>query len=178
MSSYPIKATHLSLDHRGGTKSYHTVLVETADGLGLLVKRWGKKGVFGSTKTESYATYREAERAFERIFNEKTRGGYEVVGKTVETVANDQSELPKMFGRMIYSKLDSGALQHIDPTIDVTGRREPDPPEYDENGDYIGRAPPRVIPRETIEAALKREAEERKQKEQEGYAANPLFGLF
>ncbi|MER9176288.1 WGR domain-containing protein [Mesorhizobium sp. M0955] len=178
MSSYPIKASRVSLDHHGGTKSYHIILVETADGLGLLVKRWGKTGQFGDMKSESYATYREAEKAFERVFNEKTRKGYAVTGKTVEATANDQHELPGLFGRLVWAKLDAGAIQHICPLMDVADRRQPDPPAFDEDGEFLGKPKPRLLSPQELEEARRLEAEEKKRQEQAGYASNPLYGMF
>lgn len=180
MSTYPITVSTVNLKHRGGTKFYTFLLAQTADGKGLLIKRYGKVGTFGQIIEERYDTYKGAEKAFEKTFDEKTSGrkGYEVDGATRELTVSGPGDLLTVFGRMLWPKLSAATVKHLDPSYDTTGRREPDPPRFGEDGEYLGEPEPRTLSPEEVETAKQAAIDEEKAKRAAIYAENENFGRF
>lgn len=144
-TTYPIEIQKISLDHKGATKSYHLLLAARADGKCLLVKRWGRKGQFGSISEELFNTTGFAERAFEKVLAEKTGRGYSVLQETNSNKTAVNAEiLVHHFGRPLWAKLSAAAVKQLDEDIDVTGRREPETPRFDEYGNDNGMAQVRM----------------------------------
>jgi predicted DNA-binding WGR domain protein len=77
MTDFPITAIKHTLDHSGGTKSFHLyVLTHKDSGRSLFVTRWGKTGAFGQVKVEQHSTAISGSRAFDKKLEEKEKGGY------------------------------------------------------------------------------------------------------
>jgi predicted DNA-binding WGR domain protein len=174
MSVYPIKVHSISLDHRGGTKSYHLMMIEAANGNSVVVYRWGKTGVFGEIKIETFDSPIKARKGWEKKEREKTSNGYSQTGPAVEKVAADASELMAAIGRNMFAKLGASNVKHLDPSFDTSGMREADDPQYDEEtGKKLDTA------RKMDLAAL---LEEQKRKEEaeiaRAYEVNDLYGRF
>lgn len=172
--SYPKTVSKMSLNHRGGTKSYHLTLVEpiSGDGPSAVIRRWGKTGAFGEVKVELFPTKARATAKAESLIKEKQRKGYESVGDT-ETAVADLDELMKAVGRPTWAKLTAPEIKHIDSAADVSGVRERDEPSYDEDGKWMGKPEPRkvIITEEMIEADKRARMEELR-------ARNPNYGRF
>ncbi|WP_168342099.1 WGR domain-containing protein [Rhizobium leguminosarum] len=174
MSVYPIKVHSISLDHRGGTKSYHLMMIRAANGNTVVVYRWGKTGVFGEVKIETYDGPIKAQKGWDKKEREKTNNGYSQTGPAVEKTANDASELMAAIGRNMFAKLGASNVKHLDPSFDTNGMREADDPQYDEEtGKKLDTA------RRMDLAAL---LEEQKLKEAAeiaaAYEVNDLYGRF
>jgi len=75
MINYPVKITSWSLDHQGGTKQYHFMKIETADGLALGITRWGKTGTFGQIAIED-GLAKKISPSLVKKENEKIKKGY------------------------------------------------------------------------------------------------------
>jgi predicted DNA-binding WGR domain protein len=174
MSVYPIKMRTISLDHRGGTKSYHLMMIEAANGNCVVVNRWGKTGVFGEMKVETFDSPVKAQKAWDKKEREKTGKGYSQTGSTREAIASEQSELSRTIGLSTFNKMGASAVKHLDPSFDTTGMREADPAQYDEEtGAKIDTS---------RKADLSNLIQEQKQREAENaaraYAENDLYGRF
>lgn len=181
-STYPISIEIVSLEHKGGTKAYHLYRMSTKSGASLVAFRWGKVGTFGEVQTHKFDTIGSAEEAFDKKLAAKMRGGYSPSTRhdPKPSTAPSFEDLRDAIGRPMLTRLGPTNLKHIDPNIDTTGMKEPDPPRLDENG--------RLHP--GTEAKKRREEEERvrkaaaeiaareEQERQEAYKDNPLFGAF
>jgi predicted DNA-binding WGR domain protein len=174
MSVYPIKTRSISLDHQGGTKSYHLHMIEAANGHCVVINRWGKTGAFGEVDIKTFDSPVKANRAFDKKENEKTRKGYSQVGSTRETTAADASELVKAVGMAVFNKMGAAAVKHLDPTFDTTGMREADPPQYDEEtGRKLDTAR-----RANLDELMRQQKAAEEAAVLEAYAANDLYGRF
>jgi len=172
VSTYPIKVHSQSFDHRGGTKSYHLMLIETADNRAVFINRWGKKGQFGELQVKEFADVGAAWKEYERKERDKTRNGYAPEGPPRDTVANVSSELAKTIGLAVFNKMGAKAVKHLDPSFDTTGMREAEPNRLDEDGRLTGADKPRTADvSEQLKADRERELKE-------AYENNPLFGAF
>lgn len=177
MSVYPISVHTVSMDHKGGTKSYHLVRLVTNDGKSVVVNRWGKKGVFGDIKVHHFRSGEErvGVNAFDKKYREKTSNGYETV-RDDEVYPKDETELRRALGRTLFIALGATTVSFIDPDIDVSGLRDAKRADYDEDGYKVDNAL-RVDPRE-----IERQLEAQKRAEAEAAAAEmkvlPTFGLF
>lgn len=178
MSAYPMTVHTESLDHSGGSKSFHLMQIDANDGRSVFVSRWGKTGAFGQFKVERFENRPEARRAWDKKRNEKRGGGYRP-GATNMVVAENEADLRRILGVGYLSTFGPDNLRHLDPHFNVTGVRGAKV-DYDENGEKVDTAK-RVDPR------LLREAAERERQEKEAQAAaqraatyndDPLFGLF
>ena len=172
MSAYPMMVEKISTDHHGGTKSYHFILIHTADNKGLVVFRYGKKGQIGTIEAHQFNTRTEADKAHAKKFREKAGRGYQQ-SSTDSAVINNLAEL-RQYLSVVYPKLGAEAIAHIDPTADVSGLRQAEPPEYDEDGRKIARQPRKA----DISAQLAQQAAEEKQQSAAALANNPNFGRF
>ena len=173
MSVYPITSKTVSLDHQGGTKSYHLHLIQNGDGKCVVINRWGKTGAIGEMKFEMFDSPVAAERAFARKETEKTRKGYRQTNATREATANSQTELVKAIGTVYFNKMGASMVKHLDPSFDTTGMREMDGPDWDEDGNKVDssrKVDPAVI--RAAQIAAEKEAAEK------AYSANDLYGRF
>jgi predicted DNA-binding WGR domain protein len=172
--SYPIKTRSISLDHRGGTKSYHLMIIEAANGNAVFISRWGKTGQFGEMKVEEYDSPAKAMKAWEKKEREKTRNGYGQAGPAREGRADTSDEFPKAVSLSIFNKMGASAVKHLDPGFDTAGMREADPAQYDEEtGRKIDTAR-----KADISEALAAEKAASEKAAAEAYADNPIFGRF
>jgi len=90
MTEFPIKALKHTIDHSGGTKSFHLyILTHEASGRSLFITRWGKTGAFGQVKVDQREDWGAALRAFQVKLEEKEKGGYRggPIGSTVSCPA-------------------------------------------------------------------------------------------
>lgn len=173
MSTYPIKIVKKSLDHQGGTKSYHIVEVITADGRLMLVKRWGKKGSFGSIDvitggaTTSLGGGATTSLGV-RILRDKQKRGYDEVDHK-ELKANDLEEFKRLMTPRLYTSLGANNIAYLIPDAETTGIKEPEKIEWEEDADGKRRLKQKAPmplpspPEPTIEEKI---------------ARNPLWGAF
>lgn len=171
---YPIKSRALSLDHRGGTKSYHLMLIQANNGKCVVINRWGKTGAFGEMKVKTFDSVPAAEKAFSKKEREKTGKGYSQTGASRETTAADGSELPRSIGLAVFNKMGAAAVKHLDPGFDTSGMREADNPQYDEE---TGRKIDTARKADLAELMAAQKAAEEETAKQ-AYADNPIFGRF
>lgn len=172
MSVYPIDIVKVSMDHKDGTKAYHVTLVATSYGRALVIKRWGKKSVFGEILTSRFPDIAAGEEAYAAIISAKMKRGYSAQSKVIET-ADDLDGLIKCIGRPTWMKLAAADLNHLDGSLKTNGIREPDPPRFAENGTFLGNPEPRKIEitQEMIDADRREQALIRS-------AENPLYGKY
>lgn len=174
MSVYPIKTRSISMDHRGGTKSYHLMIVEAANGHSVFISRWGKTGAFGEVKVETFDSPKKAQQAWDRKEREKVKNGYGQTAPARESRADKQDELIKAIGLTIFNKMGAKAVLHLDPTFDTTGMREADPPQYDEEtGRKLDTAR-----KADLEEAMKQQRLMEAAAAEEAYRNNPIYGRF
>lgn len=173
MSVYPITSRTITLNHQGGTKSYHLHLIQAASGNCVVINRWGKTGALGEMKIETFDSPIKAQRAFDRKETEKTRKGYRQDTPARETTAKDSSELVKAVGNVYFNKMGAAAVQHLDPGFDTTGMRQLDGPNWDEDGNKLDSA--RKVDPATIRAA---QIAAEKEAAEKAYHANDLYGRF
>lgn len=172
MSNGSYSTLRTSLDHKGGTKAYHLILIKTPDGRGMLIRRFGKVGQFGDVMVEQFPTSAAAEKAFEKLYNEKTSGRKGYFQKTHEESDEDFDGLQKILGRPLWAKLGPSDIKFLNDDADVSGVRERDPNRYDEDGNWLGNPEPRKADiAAEIEASKQQRLEELRQK-------NPLYGRF
>lgn len=172
MSTYPIKVHSQTFDHRGGTKSYHLMLIETADGRSVFINRWGKKGQFGELQVKEFDDKIKAWKEYERKERDKTKNGYAPEGPARDADAATSGNLVKAIGLAVFNKMGAKAVRFIDPDFDTTGMREAEPNRLDEDGRLTGDDKPRKA---DIANQLKAD---REKEMAEAYANNPLFGAF
>lgn len=174
MSAYPMTVQKVYLEHQGGTKFYALTVVFTNEDKALFIRRWGRKGVFGDMLVEEHNSHKAGVAAYEKLLREKTSGrkGYEAKNESQDDVLL-AADLQRVVGLAQWAKLSASNLKHLDASIDTTGVREPDPPRFDENGDFLGDAPVRKleITEEMIEA-------DKRSKLESAYKSNPKFGMF
>lgn len=175
MSAYPMKLRSVSFDHTGGTKSYHLLIVETADGKSLFVSRWGKKGAFGELKAEMFPTVAAGEKAFDKKERQKTSSGYRQTGPSKSDVANNAAELRAAMGLPTWSKVGAGAISHLDPAIDTKGMRDAEPNRVGEDGRLTGQDAARKV---DVSQALAAQKEADRIESERILAANPNYGRF
>lgn len=173
MSVYPIKVSSISLDHKNGTKSYHLMVVETADGTALFINRWGKTGQFGELQVKT-CTKAEAWKAFEAKEREKTRGGYGAKGAMRVQEAVTGTDLPKAMTLAVFNKVGAKAINFIDPGFNTSGMRELDDPRTDEDGRVVNDTTRKADIAAQLEAQRLEEAAAAAQ----SYASNPNYGRF
>ncbi len=178
--SYPLDFASYSMEFSDGQRSnkfYHATLVVAANQSAIIVRRWGKIGQPGELKIDKFAIQKKAESEFEKLLQSKLGKGYTTKSSNIKQV-NTQDELRLAFGPAVWPRLPGSALQHIVADIDVSGRRELNPPRYDENGKWLGEPPARVFSRTEIEKARQAQAEADRMEAAKTYASNPRFGLF
>lgn len=174
MSAYPVSITSISMDHKGGTKSYHLYLIRSADGPNaVFVSRWGKTGQFGDLKVQ-ISPPDVADKAFDKKLSEKTSGGYAV--KTHKDLhANSWDEVTRTLGAPLISKIGASAIAAIDNGIDTSAMKEAEPPRLDDDGRLTGLDKPRAVD-------ITKSVEELKKQEQaaaaQAYEADPEYGRF
>lgn len=169
--SYPIKVHQQSLDHHNGTKSYHLVVIEAADGKSLFINRWGKKGQFGQFQVRHHPDAKSAWKNFEKWEVERAKKGYSPAAAARIEEARTPAELSKAVGIGLFNKMGAEAVNHIDPGYDTTGmQRTAALVEYDEE---TGRKIDVSRKADITELLEKQRAEERS-----AYAANEDFGMF
>lgn len=179
---YPIQIESVSLDHSGGTKSYHAKKLVAQSGKSLVIFRWGKTGTFGDIQVFEFDTASEADKAFEKKLASKMSNGYAISPRhdPKPVKADDFEELRALMGRAMMSKIGASNLKYIDPTADTTGMREVELPRLDEEG--------RINWEAVTERSLRLEEEKRKAREEiaareraeaeSAYSNNPIWGAF
>lgn len=175
MSVYPMTIQTESMDHKGGTKSYHFMIISNALGKSVYVNRWGKKGAFGQFQVQTFDTFSAAQTAKNKKRADRRSSGYHSIEADTHDQVFNADDLRKFLGRGYGPQFGPDNLLHLDPDYDVTGVRGAKV-DYDENGNKIDSAK-RVDPA-ILEQARQREAEEKKRQEEAVYSANPLFGMF
>lgn len=188
MSSFPMSIYKVEYKHKGGTKAYFLTLVTNAANESILIKRWGKVGATGQLKVEQFGTAGPGNAAFSKAQKERESRGY-ILQKDDTKIVPDLPGLQLAIGRTIYPMVGAHNINHLDPTIDTTGMREPEATQ-DENGKYTGRqtrtdpdfikAQQEEVRRREEEARAAAEAAALKEKQEiaANYKANPLYGRF
>jgi hypothetical protein len=171
MSIYPIHIKKQSgrANSVSGGKDYHLVLIVTAEGRSLFIKRFGKKGTWGvGFEVTRYDTVAEAEKAYQGKYNKKLGKDYSALFIDTVKTARDWAEFRKIMGEAYWNKIGAGNLEFIMPGADTTGVREDHSVEFeqDTNGKMrVKERPKRLIP-DVVESVADRAVE------------NPIFGLF
>jgi predicted DNA-binding WGR domain protein len=178
--SYPLDFAHYSLEYSDGNRSnkhYNVSLVVAPNGSAIIVRRWGKIGQLGDMKIEKFAIQKKAESEFDKLVQSKLGKGYETKNTNIKQV-NSEPELRMAFGPSVWPMIPGPALQHIVPSMNVTGRKEElNPPRFEENGKFIPTAP-KVFSEEEIRAAKLAEKVIEQEEAVKTYASNPMFGRF
>lgn len=161
MTTFPMRVTKQTLDHQGGTKSYHFVFIRNNDGYGLLIKRWGKKGAFGQMEVLEGPL---AEDIWRRTLKDKQKRGYSIETERLIDV-NDLGQLKTALTPRVYTSIGAGALTNLIPGVDTTGVKDPEKIEWVENPDGSMKIAEKPIIKieETIEDQI---------------AANSKWGIF
>ena len=177
--SYPLDFAnvHLEFTDDKSKKFYNASLVGNAEGKAIVVKRWGKIGVIGEMKVESFPTLAKAEKEYESIVSSKLRKGYERQRGDTKQITNETA-FRMAIGPAVWPKLPPGPLVHIVPDMDVSGRRELDPARFSEDGKYLGEPAARVFSKTEIAAARERERQAEQAEAVKAYANNSNFGRF
>jgi len=165
----------INMEHSGGTKAYTLILVRTADGKSLFINKWGKVGAFGELQATPFPTIDAGRKAFDKKERSKTSGGYRQKGPGREVTVENAEQLKNAFGLGIWSKVGGSNIQHLDPSINVTGMREADPARFDENGNFTGDKPRKA---EIDPAEVEAEKARKLAEQQEKLRAIPNFGRF
>ena len=84
----------------------------------------GKVNAAGQIQCEVFDTSNDLNKAFNSLMRSKTSGGYSA-GPLVRDVATDYHELTLKIGRTIVPRMSNEAIVHLDPSIDVSTRRDP-----------------------------------------------------
>jgi predicted DNA-binding WGR domain protein len=167
--------SQLSLDHKGGTKSYHIYVIETADNRSVFVNRWGKTGQFGELQTKQFPDAGAAWKEFTSKEQTKTRNGYYPKTGTKTSTCNNLNEFKAALGVSMFNKIGKEALEHIDPTIDTSSMRSAEPPKTaDGELRHVNDTTRKADVRDALAAQAKAEAEA----VAAAYADNPMFGRF
>lgn len=174
MSVYPMHVLKETLNHKGGTKSFHLMEIVNAKGNAVLITRWGKTGTFGQFDVKSFTDGDNCKKAYSKKRAEKTKKGYMPTPSDMDIVQSEQ-ELRLLLGVGYLSRFGADNLRVLDPNADTTGIRGPSV-DYDEDGNKVDNA--KRIDAKLMELAKEREAEEQRKREEEAYASNPMFGLF
>lgn len=172
MSAYPMIVRSVSMDHRGGTKSYHLMLAAAANGNAIFVSRWGKKGAIGEMKVETFTSLAAAEKAWDKKERAKASNGYSQAGRLREEVAQNVAELRSKMGLPVWTKVGKN-VSHLDPTIDVSGMRETDDPGYDEDGRKLDNSR-----KADLSAQIEAQKAAERAESEKILAAHPNFGRF
>lgn len=175
MSVYPMTIYTESMDHKGGTKSYHFMIIANAQGKSVLVNRWGKTGAFGQFQVQTFEKFSEATAAKSKKRADRRNNGYQIGNVDKQDQIFDADGLRKFLGHGYGPQFGPDNLLHLDPEYDVTGVRGAKV-DYDADGNKIDNA--KRVDRAAIEEAQRREREEQQAREQVQYSANPNFGLF
>lgn len=172
--SYPITISKESIrnpDSASGGKDYHAVLIATADQRGMVIKRWGKSGSWGTGfKVEPFNSVEEAKREYVSILKEKRKRGYRkdlIAPSPTPHVANTEEEFKRILGVMLWPHLGPDALRWIDPAMNVTGAKLKKTIEWKQldDGRYVpAEEAPKIIP-------------EPQENTEERAAADPLWGM-
>lgn len=141
MSTFPIKCQKLTMDHRGGTKSYHLLQLTNTDGEAILVKRWGKTGAFGQMDVRRGNAHDMAS-LWNAIHREKTSGlkGYEP-GEIKGFNAMTEDELKKFVTVPLWTKLGADNIKHVIPEASAIGVKDPEVIEWGEDGKPVPKKP-------------------------------------
>lgn len=180
--TYPVEFSQVRLEYTDGGRSnkfYVLTLLSNSDGKTVLLRRFGKNavGAFGELVAQNFPSAAHGEKAFEKLFREKTGKGYSVI-KNDNATAKDESELRLKVGPAVWPKLPPSVVTHLDLGLDVSGRKELEQPRFDENGKFLGDQKPRTFTREEIEAQRALEAQQAAEETKRAYASNSLFGRF
>ncbi|WLR91029.1 WGR domain-containing protein [Shinella zoogloeoides] len=163
------------MSHKGGTKDYFLTLVVNAQGRAIVIRRWGAKGATGQVRVKKFASQLEAEVDYQKELDHRQSGskGYRITdSKTLQI--EKREAFPFVVGRTVFPKIGPANVQHLDPTYDTTGMREPES-NRDDDDNFIGNATRHV----TIDPDVVARAEAaRKEAELAEMKQNPKFGRF
>ncbi|MBX4911388.1 WGR domain-containing protein [Rhizobium bangladeshense] len=179
--SYPIDFAQIALVYSDGNRSnkfYNATLLVAPTGMAILIRRWGKAGAPGEMKIERFAIQKKAETEFEKLVQSKIGKGYETKSNDIKQIA-DESSLRVTLGPAVWPRIPGPDLQHILPSMDVTGRpKELNAPRFSEEGKYLGEPAPRVYSQAEIRAAREAEKAAEQAEAVKTYSSNPHFGRF
>lgn len=133
--TYPISVRKWSADHDGGTKSYHLVLIETADNKALVIKRFGKKSAWGSTQVEKFGDVGLALREFNKTRNSKESRGYRGARSPNPVDAHDLIAFKGAIGTQYWTCLGKENVEFIIPGADTTGVKDPEELKFEKRAD-------------------------------------------
>lgn len=169
---FPFAIRKVSLEHRGGTKEYHLVCIQSKDsksGPSLLIKRWGKKGTWGQVQFIRGNAF-EVEDEFTKIQRQKEGRGYDVTSEN-RNGAEDIDGLRKVLGPGYWRDMGK-ELPYLMPGKDPSafkGARAAVEPRFDDDGNPTGAEPPKPKLIDDLPPPKTRE---------ELIESNPLWGSF
>ncbi len=178
--SYPIdhSQVHLTFKDRKSDKFYALSLLVNAYGKATVLRRFGKNnGTFGELIVENFDTQAKAEKLFEKLLREKTGKGYSITNQG-ETQCRDSAALRLAVGVAVWPKLPPSVIQHLDLGIPTDGRKDLDPPRFNDDGKFIGDPKPRVFTPEEVAAAKEAERLAEVEEAKRVYGTNSNFGRF
>lgn len=184
---YPINKVSVTLDHKGGTKSYQLIMLSSLKtSRTLVILRWGKTRSLSNMDVKICNSISEGEKVFEGKLREKQGRGYSPTKGIIEDEILSNAELAKKVGIGIFPKLGAAAIRHLDP--DYNTGILPDAseaPRWSEDGINLDAQREEERWREVKalhEKELQRIAEQKKAEEdakrQRFYKNNPIYGMF
>lgn len=129
-----IHGTKATLDHKGGTKSYHITTLESEAGPAIVIYRWGKTGQFGQIKVERFSSGAAAEHAVMKKVGEKRSGGY-IERPVSDSLLRDEAGLKTFLTTPVLMAIGRDDILHVIPGFDISFMRAvAKPVEYNEEG--------------------------------------------
>lgn len=104
---------------RGGGKDYHLVLIVATDDKAMLIRRYSKKGQWGSMFTQ-VGSISQMQTVFDGIFKEKMRGEYKEMIQSTKKDVNNEREFKEALGAQYWAKIAPNELKFLSDEIDVT----------------------------------------------------------
>lgn len=184
--SYPLDAATALLNYSDGNRSnkfYRLMLVVNPTGQSFVLRHYGKVNTAGDVIVKSFNSQAAAEKEYEKLHKEKTGKGYTLTSGDTR-VLNNEADFRAFAGITLWPRIPSGAMLHVLPDADVSGRKEANPPRFDENGKFLDPKARTFSPQEIADAKRREEAERRAQLELEAaeaekvYKSNRRFGMF
>lgn len=170
-------AAHCALSYTDGKRSnkfYKLFLLVNADGKSVVVRHYGKNGTAGDVIVKNFNSQKGGEVEYEKLFKEKSGKGYGVDTNNAKQIT-DQEDLRKLLGMAIWPKMPPSAMTHLVPDADVSGRKELNPPRFDENGNFLNPQGRTFTPQEIAEARAREEADRQKVLEAEAIEAQKEY---
>lgn len=175
MSFNPLKVTQWSLDHSGGTKSYHIyVILDEVTKRAMTVFRYGKTGAFGQLQFTHFDTLGKAERFADKKDSEKSGGGYRQTGISKVDSCATELALRTKIGLELQLRLNGAELSKL-AGVSYTA---PDKPEREEDPILRDRRAKQARDQEARNMLAAAQAAEEAEKNAQNAIEIPNWGRF